>query len=265
MQWSECLIKIVILILMVWVSLNAKELTLGVVPQQSPLKLSKDWNKVTQYLSEKTGITVIFKTESTIPLFEEKLYSGEYDIAYMNPYHFVIANKTANYQAKIRSNQDLVGILLSKNKDFIVNKENLLGKTFLYPAPNAFAATLLTKYELKNKFNLDIEKDAKILYVNSHDSVYKGIQREIGDIGGGIVRTFEDFNEQETQKLHIVYKTHNYPSHPIAFHSNVNDEDMKKLVEAFITMPKEIKEALNIDQFIQTSNSEYDLIKAFTK
>lgn len=255
----------VILIFMALVSLNAKELTLGVVPQQSPLKLSKDWNKVTQYLTQKTGITVIFKTESTIPLFEAKIYAGEYDLAYMNPYHFAVANKMAQYQAKIRSNQDLVGVLVSNNKDFVVNKENLTGKTFLYPAPNAFAATLLTKYELKNKFDLDIEKDAKILYVNSHDSVYKGVQRGIGDIGGGIVRTFEEFNDHEEQKLHVVYKTQTYPSHPIAFLPSVNEEDMKKIVDAFLTMPNEIKDDLNINQFIPTTNHEYDLIKPFTK
>lgn len=247
------------------ISLNAKELTLGVVPQQSPLKLSQQWNKVTQYLTEKTGIAIIFKTESSIPLFEEKLYSGQYDLAYMNPYHFVVANTRENYQAKIRSDKDIVGILLSKDKDLVINKRNLMGKTFLYPAPNAFAATLLTKYELKNKFDLDIEKDAHILYVNSHDSVYKGIQRDIGDIGGGIVRTYEAYNKQEHGKLHIVYKTQNYPSHPIAFHSNVSEADIQKLVKAFLEMPKELKDILNINEFITTSNREYDIIKSFMK
>lgn len=247
------------------ISLNAKELTLGVVPQQSPLKLSQQWNKVTQYLTEKTGINIIFKTESSIPLFEEKLYAGQYDLAYMNPYHFVVANAKENYQAKLRSNKDIVGILLSKDKDLVINKRNLMGKTFLYPAPNAFAATLLTKYELKSKFDLDIEKDAHILYVNSHDSVYKGIQRNIGDIGGGIVRTFEAFNEQEKEKLHIVYKTEKYPSHPIAFHQNVSEADTQKLIQAFLEMPKELKEIININEFINTSNSEYETIKSFMK
>lgn len=257
--------RFLILTLALLLSLTAKELTLGVVPQQSPLTLSKQWNKVTEYLTQKTGIVVTFKTESSIPLFEEKLYAGAYDLAYMNPYHFIIAHKMAEYQASIRSNQNLVGILLSKDKNFVINKENLQGKTFLYPAPNAFAATLLTKYELKNKFDLDIEKEATILYVNSHDSVYKGIQRNIGDIGGGIVRTFEDFNKHENQKLFIVYQTQNYPSHPIAFHPRVTEEERQKLQEAFLSMPNEIKGALNIEQFIQTSNSEYNLIKAFAK
>ena len=259
------MIKILLRCLLLFPALHAKELTFGVVPQQSPLKLSKKWNQITQYLTQTTGITVIFKTESSIPLFEEKLYSGEYDLAYMNPYHFVVANNKVNYQAKIRANKNIVGILLSNNKDFIVNKENLMGKTFLYPAPNAFAATLLTKYELKEKFALDLEKDAKILYVNSHDSVYKGVQRGIGDIGGGIIRTFNNYNKQKNGNLYIVYKTSAYPSHPIAFHPRVSNEDIEKIRKAFLNMPKELKDILSIKQFISTSNTEYDVIKTFLK
>jgi phosphonate transport system substrate-binding protein len=150
----------------------AQTLTLGVVPQQSPFKLSKKWTQVTQYLSQQMGIEIIFKTESSIPEFEKKLYAGAYDFAYMNPYHFVIAQQKQDYSAKVRANKKIVGILLSKDANLKISKENLKGKTFLYPAPNAFAATLLTKYELKEKYNLDIEKEAQVLNVNSHDSVY---------------------------------------------------------------------------------------------
>ena len=45
--------------------LFSQEITLGVVPQQSPLELSKKWLPITNYLSEKTGIKVVFKTEKS--------------------------------------------------------------------------------------------------------------------------------------------------------------------------------------------------------
>lgn len=127
----------------------SQTITLGVVPQQSPLKLAKKWSKVTNYLKEKTGYEIVFKTEKSIPTFEEQLYSGTYDLAYMNPYHFVVANHKQNYEAFTRANKNIVGILLAKEKSIPFTKDNLKGKTFLFPAPNAFAATLLTKFELK--------------------------------------------------------------------------------------------------------------------
>jgi phosphonate transport system substrate-binding protein len=208
----------------------AQELTLGVVPQQSPLKLFKKWSDVTEYLYNETGIKIVFKTEKSIPKFESVLYEGGYDLAYMNPYHFIIANQKEDYQAFIRAKKNIVGILLAKEKNIEFTKENLKGKTFLFPAPNAFAATLLTKYELKRKFNFDIDKEAKVLYVNSHDSVYKGISRDIGYLGGGIIRTYNNFNtKQDKENINIVYKTSDYPSHPIAAHPRVSKEVIEKL------------------------------------
>jgi phosphonate transport system substrate-binding protein len=241
--------------------LFSQEITLGVVPQQSPLELSKTWLRITTYLRQNIGVDVIFKTEKSISLFEEKLYNGEYDIAYMNPYHFIVANKRQNYSAFIRSKEDVVGIILgNKQKEFNIN--NLKDSTFLFPAPNAFAATLLTKYELKEKYNFDIDKDAKVIYVNSHDSVYKGIARGIGDFGGGIPRTFENFKDSEDKdKIGIVYKTSSYPSHPFASHPRVNKEIVEKISKAIIEMPKELKEILSIEEFKLTTTDEYDVIK----
>ncbi len=254
--------KLIISLIMVSNMLFSSEITLGVVPQQSPLKLSKKWLLVTNYLYENTGIKVVFKTENSIPNFEEKLYEGKYDIAYMNPYHFIIANKKQNYTAFIRSNKNIEGILLSKEKSIDLNTKNLEGKTFLFPAPNAFAATLLVKLELKEKFNFNVDKQAKILYVNSHDSVYKGISRDIGFIGGGIVRTYNNFiDKNDKDNLYIVYKTDNYPSHPIAYHPRVNKSDIEKIRKAFLEMPEDIKNILSINKFITTTNKQYDVIK----
>ena len=252
-----------ILVLLIFIGhMMATDLVLGVVPQQSPLKLSKKWLKITEYLNKETGLNIIFKTEKSIPKFEEELYAGKYDIAYMNPYHFIVANGKQNYSAFTRAKKNIEGILLAKDEKIDFTKENLTGKTFLFPAPNAFAATLLTKFELKTKFGFDVDKDAKVLYVNSHDSVYKGISRDIGYIGGGIVRTYNNFlDKNDKDKLNIVYKTSAYPSHPIAAHPRVNKENIIKIQKAFLNMPEDIKNILSIKEFISTSSKEFDVIK----
>lgn len=242
------------------------EITLGVVPQQSPLKLSKKWLKVTNYLYKETGIKVIFKTERSIPLFEKALYAGKYDIAYMNPYHFVVAKNKQNYEAFTRADKNIVGIILSKDKDIKFSKENLEGKKFLFPAPNAFAATLLPKFELREKFGVDIDSVSKVLYVNSHDSVYKGVSRGVGYVGGGIVRTFNNFiDSNDKDSLNVVYKTSAYPSHPIAAHPKLDANVVNKIQKAFIDMPMDIKKTLSIKNFIVTDSNEYNVIKNVKK
>ena len=243
--------------------LFSQEITLGVVPQQSPLKLSKKWLKITDYLYKETGIKVLFKTERSIPTFEKELYLGNYDIAYMNPYHFIVANKKQNYQAFTRADKNIEGILLGKDKNVEFTKENLAGKTFLFPAPNAFAATLLTKFELRTNYGIDLDKEAKVLYVNSHDSVYKGISRDIGYIGGGIIRTFNNFlDSNDKDKINIIYKTKAYPSHPIAAHPRLDKSVVKKIQDAFLNMPEDIKKTLSIKNFIITDSKEFEVIKS---
>ncbi|WP_419765184.1 MAG: phosphate/phosphite/phosphonate ABC transporter substrate-binding protein [Arcobacter sp.] len=253
--------KIILISLLAIYAIGA-DITLGVVPQQSPLKLAKKWLKVTEYINKETGLNIIFKTEKSIPKFEEELYNGKYDVAYMNPYHFIIANEKQKYTAFVRAKKNIIGILLAKEEKVEFTKDNLRGKTFLFPAPNAFAATLLTKFELKSKFDFDVDKDTKVLYVNSHDSVYKGISRDIGYLGGGIVRTYNNFlDKNDKDKINVVYKTSAYPSHPLAFHPRVTQETVIKIQQAFISMPEEIKNILSIKDFIITNNKEYDVIK----
>jgi len=256
------MIKKILLVLLVSTYVFSTELTLGIVPQQSPLKLAKKWNAITKYLEKETGIKIIFKTEKSIPLFEKKLYDGSYDISYMNPYHFIHANKIQDYTAFVRAKKNIVGILLSRENSIEFTPENLKDKTFLFPAPNAFAATLLPKFELLEKHGFDIDKEAKIIYVNSHDSVYKGISRDIGYLGGGIFRTFNNFQDSnDKNKLSIVYTTQEYPSHPLAYHPRVNKDDILKIKQAFLNMPTELSKILSIKKFIQISNTQYDVIK----
>lgn len=238
------------------------DIVMGIVPQQSPLKLLKVWKPIAKYLSEQTGEKVIFKTEKSISKFEEVLYKGGYDFAYMNPYHFIVANKVQGYVAKVRASKNIKGILVKKKG---TDMENIIDKNsrILFPSPNAFAATLLIKYELIKKYNVDLGILNTARYVNSHDSVYKGVSRGIGDVGGGIERTFKSLNDNDTKNsLVIVHRTKEYPSHPFAFKSTMPKLLQNKLIDALLGMPKLYLEPLKMKTLRRIDNNEYSSVKA---
>lgn len=254
--------KFAFLFVLIVTSLCAKDIFFGVVPQQSPLVLSKKWIPIMKELSKKTGHNIIFKTEATIPLFEKALYSGKYDIAYMNPYHYIIAHKKIGFEAIVRADKMIQGIILASKGKKISDLQTTNNKYFLFPAPMAFAATLLVKYEMKKKFNIDTDKHFQVRYVNSHDSVYKGINRGIGSFGGGIIRTFNNLNDTELQdKVHVIYKTKKYPSHPIATNSGLPAGIEKDLKKAFKELSPSLLKKLNINKFIYTNGEEYNSVK----
>ncbi len=253
---------IVLIITILFTPLLHAEIVMGVVPQQSPLKLLRIWNPIAIYLSEQVGETVIFKTEKSINKFEEVLYSGGYDFAYMNPYHFIVANKVQGYEAKVRALKNIKGILVKK-KGSDENKLIDANSRFLFPSPNAFAATLLTKHDLVQKYNVDLNVLNKATrYVNSHDSVYKGVSRGIGDIGGGIERTFNSLNDAKTKNdLIVVHTTKEYPSHPFAFKSTMSKTVQKKLIDALLAMPKLYLQPLKMKTLKAVNNDEYNSVK----
>jgi len=246
--------------------LNLHAITLGVVPQQSPLKLMKAWIPIVNYLQKTTGEKVDLKLQRSISSFEKKLYNGAYDIAYMNPYHYIVAHKKYGYMAEVRVKKDIIGILVVKKKSGITDISMTKGKTFLFPSPNAFAATLLTKYELLSDYGIDIDAKEHFLYVNSHDSVYKGVARGIGDIGGGIERTFNNLSDKKTKDLLLIlYRTKPYPSHPIAYKPSLSSALKAKFTKAFLNMPKKLLDLLSIKKIITTQDKEYDIVRNLAK
>ncbi|MFH0709731.1 MAG: phosphate/phosphite/phosphonate ABC transporter substrate-binding protein [Pseudomonadota bacterium] len=247
-------------------ALFGENLTFGVVPQQSPMKLMQDWKPIIDYLEKATGDKITLKVERSIPEFEKVLYSGGYDIAYMNPYHYVVAHKKQGYIASVRDEKNLVGILVVRKESGLRDISMLKGKQFLFPAPDAFAATLLTKYELLKKYNIDVDHKEQFRYVNSHDSVYKGVARGIGDVGGGIQRTLENLNDPEAKEaLIILYKTKAYPSHPFAIKPSISDRTKAKLRKALLATPEDLLEDLSIKHLIKIEDSEYDSIRDIAK
>ncbi|WP_019895759.1 phosphate/phosphite/phosphonate ABC transporter substrate-binding protein [Hydrogenovibrio halophilus] len=236
-------------------------LILGVVPQQSPLKLYQNWQPVAAHLSGVTGREVVFETEKSIAEFETQLAKGRYDMAYMNPYHYVVAHQQQGYLARFRREGDIRGILVSTHSTF--EPQKLLARPVLFPSPNAFAATLVIKYEMLENFDLAIEAKGLVRYVNSHDSVYKGVARGVGDYGGGVERTFRAFDADEDKgKLQVVYRTAPYPSHPIAFHPRLTPATASQLTQAWQTLPQKVMDPLGFARLMPVEDDDYAPIRA---
>lgn len=242
------------------VSTTFADIVMGVVPQQSPLKLLKVWSPIAEHLTKQLGEKVVFKTEKSIPEFEKVLYSGGYDFAYMNPYHYVVAHKKQGYVASVRAIKDIKGILVMQKGKSLQGIANEKNTRYLFPAPFAFAATLLTKYELLKHYKIDLKNSKHVVYVNSHDSVYKGVSRGFGRVGGGIVRTYKNLNDEQTKSsLEIVYETQSYPSHPFAIKADVKNKE--QIAQALMSIPQELLQNLSIKALKKIDDDEYKSVK----
>ncbi len=210
----------------------AKEYTFGIVPQQSAKKLARVWTPIFQHLSQVSGMDIKFATAKDIPTFEKRLAAGEYDFAYMNPYHFTVFNEQPGYKAMAhQSDKRIKGIVVVRKDSDMQDLTTLNGKQMAFPSPAAFAATILPT---ANIAKLGIDIDAK--YVSSHDSVYMAVSRGLLPAGGGIVRTFNKTDPAVRDTLRILWTSSGYTPHAFAAHPEISSSDREALTAALVSM-----------------------------
>jgi phosphonate transport system substrate-binding protein len=211
---------------------SPSELTVGIVPQQSATALAAAWIPLLSEAAKRAGVKLAFRTASDIPTFEERLKKGEYDIAYMNPYHYTVFSKAPGYRAFAREkDRKLVGIIVVAKDSPLRDMAELTGKPVAFPAPAAFAASILPRAEFDQK-NIPIQ--AK--YVSSHDSVYRGVVQGTFAAGGGIKRTLEAIDPAISSRLRVLASTPAYVPHAFAAHPRVDKTSLDKVAAAFSSL-----------------------------
>jgi len=209
----------------------------GVVPQQSAKKTARLWAPILKKVSEEAGINLQFRTAKSIPTFEQRLTGGEYDFAYMNPYHYVVFSKTPGYRAIAkRKNQRIRGIIVVRQDSEITSLNELDNTNLAFPSPAAFGATILTQVNFKTS---DIKVTPQ--YVSSHDSVYLSVVKGIFPAGGGVKRTLNNIAPEIRQQLRILWTTEAYTPHAIAAYGQVNNEVREAVANALTRLSNTIE------------------------
>ena len=213
--------------------------TFGIVPQQSARKLARLWSPIFAQISNITGYKIVFKTAKDIPTFEQRLRSGEYDLAYMNPYHYTVFHNSTGYQAFAKArNKKIKGILVRKKDGGIDDISQLNGTTLAFPAPAAFAASILTRAYLKNQ---GIKFTPK--YVSSHDSVYRSVALGLYPAGGGVIRTFKNMDSEVGDKLDILWQSPGFTPHAFAAHPDLEHDKLAAIIKVMLDLDQSEKGA----------------------
>lgn len=244
----------------------SKVLSFGVVPQQSPSKLARAWGPILKEIGRRAGVKIVFKTAPDIPTFEQRLARGAYDIAYMNPYHYVEFHEKPGYVPLVRApGRELRGILVVRKNAPYHSVSDLAGKTLAFPAPAAFAATVLIQAEFSRQHVAMTPQ-----YVASHDSVYLDVAKGLFPAGGGITRTFKALHPQIRNALRVIYETPGYTPHAIAVSPSLPAETAARIRAAFVEMDKHPETAallapLKIKRWVVAKDSDWDDVRALCR
>ncbi|MCP4598396.1 phosphate/phosphite/phosphonate ABC transporter substrate-binding protein [Neptuniibacter sp.] len=244
------------------VTAQAETITFGIVPQQSAKKLARLWTPISSYLSEKAGVEVLFSTAQDIPTFEKRLLAGEYDMAYMNPYHYTVFQQKPGYDAIAKQRDKRIkGIVVVHKDSPIQSLTELNGQTLSFPSPAAFAASVLPRAKME-KDGINITPK----YVSSHDSVYLTVSRGLFPAGGGVMRTFNNTATEARENLRILWTTPAYTPHAIAVHPRVSQGVKEKLQQALLSMNEDeqgqaLLKTINFKGIETAKNKDWDDVR----
>jgi len=235
---SQTFLKFIILTILVWCppasALAAEKVyTFGVVPQFDARRIKNIWQPIIDAVNKQTGIKIELVGSANIQTFEKQFTEGEFDFAYMNPYHLVKAQQAQGYQPFLRDvGRMLFGIIVVRKDSPIEQVADLHGKTVAFPAPNALGAALIPRTEFGEIYKIEITPK----YVRSHDSVYLNVLLGQAAAGGGVQKTFNTQPDNIRNALKIIYQTRKVAPHPIAVHPRVSEEVRGKILNAFLSL-----------------------------
>lgn len=207
-------------------------LQFGIVPQQSATRTARLWVPILRYLSDRIGQPIQMQTAPDIAEFERRLVREEYDLAYMNPYHYVMFSESPGYLAFAKQkDKQIIGILVARRDHPIADLSELAGETLVFPSSAAFAASIIPRAHLRH---LGIEFTPK--YVSSHGSVYRNVARGFYPAGGGILRTLNNAEDPVKDRLTVIWTSSGYTPHAFAAHPRVPTTVVASIQSAMLAM-----------------------------
>ena len=196
---------------------DTRSYSVGIVPQTAPAELARAWVPLIRLLAARAGLDLRFATPPDVPSFEARLAAGEYDFAYMNPYHYTVFAVQPGYVAFGHEKGRRIGGIVVVAKDASYRQlADLAGRGIAHPSPMAFAATLLVRAELAREGIATLPK-----YVGSHESVYLNVAQGLIAAGGGIPRTLESMDAPVRARLRLLWSSPLYTPHALAAHPRV--------------------------------------------
>jgi phosphonate transport system substrate-binding protein len=211
----------------------AETYSVGVVPQFDARRVQAIWQPILTEVAKRSGVQLELVGSPDIPQFETQLMAGEFDFAYMNPYHLIKAHTGQGYSPLVRDvGRTLYGIVVVRKDSPIQRVEELDGKLIAFPAPNALGASLIPRAEFSETYKINIQPR----YVRSHGSVYLNVVTGETAAGGGVQKTLQQQPENIRNALRIVYKTSEVAPHPFAAHPRVPAAVRERIRQAFLQL-----------------------------
>jgi phosphonate transport system substrate-binding protein len=237
--------------------------TFGVAPQFDQRKLFATWKPVLDALSKATGEPFRFRSANSVPEFEQAVAKGSYDFIYVNPYHLYRERLRQGYIPLVRDVTPLRGVVTVRRDSDIRELADLDGKFLAVPSPNAIGASMLIQAELERVHGVRVQ----VVNAKSHSSAYLYAINKLSDAAGGVEKTLAEQEPAIRDALRVVYRTSDFPSHPIAAHPRIREALREQVRQALLKLSADpansaLLQQIPISRAVPASFTDYEAFRA---
>ncbi len=246
-----------------------KILRVSAIPDEAPTELQRKFEPLGQYLSEQTGMKVVFTPVSDYAAVVESLATRKIDLAWLGGFTFV--------QAKIRTHGTAIPIVQREEdakftSQFITASPDvktladLKGKTFAFGAPSSTSGSLMPRFYLLQA-GLNPEKDFKnVAFSGAHDATVAFVAAGKADAGVLNASVWDKLVEQkkvDTRKVRVFATTPPYFDYNWTVRGDLEPALVQKLTQAFLQLDpanpqhQEILALQRAAKFIPTRKENY--------
>lgn len=256
---------------------DAPVLRVSAIPDEAPTELQRKFEPLGQYLSQATGMKVVFTPVSDYAAVVESLATRKLDMAWLGGFTFV--------QARIRTRGTAIPIVQRAEDAQFTSKfitadpairtlADLKGKTFVFGAPSSTSGSLMPRFFLQ-KAGLNPEKDFRtVAYSGAHDATVAFVaagRAEAGVLNASVWDKLVESKKVDTTKVRVFNTTPPYFDYNWTVRGDLSPVLVQKLTDAFLALDaakpghKAILELQRASRFIPTQASNYDSIEAAAK
>lgn len=249
-----------------------RQYSLGVVPLHNSVRLSELFQPLIAILNSRaTGFTMRLESSRDFGHHEEKMRSHTLDLAVVNPFQAVTAERFGyRIFAKLKDDDYFHGIIIVRKDADIEKVDDLRGKVICFPAPTALAATLMTK-EFLIRRGLNVETEAKPQYVGSQDSVVMSVYRGLAAAGGTWPVTWNAFRRERpevSEALEIRWRTPPLPNMAVVVYQTVPEADLAAVAAALFGLHESesgrtILRGIGVTGFEPADSETYEPVRQF--
>lgn len=225
------------------------------VPKLPAMTLYQDWAPFLKRLGKENGLCFDLHIPVDYTEFEQAIRAGKPDFVLLNPYHQVMVARKPGYVPLVRDQQSrLSGVLVVRKDSPVQDIHQLEGATVAFPAPNAYAASLLMR-ALFAKENIHITAD----YVGSHNNVYRAVALGAAQAGGGANTTLNHEPAELQSQLRVLFTTPGYMPHPFSAHPRIPQRIREKVIAGFLSIAADRtgRDLLKAIQMAQPTPADY--------